>query len=205
MPGRARTDGRAGVRPLVLRPPGAVAVVAAGVLVLVTVAASGPGREEPWRWLLLAGPVLLLAAAFVLPALRVDGDGLVVSGVLRRHRVGWTVVREVQQDWFLAVDLVDGRRLVCLAVPVVGSMLAFRTWSDGDGSRHMVRDSTWIRPYPGAERSLAVELVAAHRPPQDRSRRDLGAVCTSWRAEGVAAVAVAALAVGAGAVWAVVT
>ena len=189
-------DGADGAGPLVLRPPGAPAAVVALVLVLAVAATS----YGPSGLLLLLGPALLVAAVLVLPSLRADEVGLTLAGPLRVHRVPWSAVLDVLQAWFLVVVLADGRRLVCPAVPVVGSVLAFRTWSDGEGSQLFLRDSTRIRPYPGAQRSLAVELVLARRPATTRGREPTaGAVTTSvrWGGAAVLVVAVVAGAVGA--------
>lgn len=195
---------------VVLRPPGAAGLVVAVLLVTLAVGVSGAGASA--GLLLPAGLALGLCGAFVLPSLRVDGSGLVVRGVVRRHVVPWGAVAVVRQGWFLTLDLLDGRRLVCLAVPVVGSMLDHRSWTVDEDNDMFLRDSTRARPFPGA-RSLALELVLAHRPPPapgGAGRGATGAVATgaavrtTWRPSGLAVVSVAGVAVVAGVVARVV-
>lgn len=165
-----------------LRPPTAPAVLL--LLGLATVLLTQrPGTGA----VLVAVPLLLLAAPLVLPCLEVSAHGLVVTGVLCRHVVPWPAVDGVRQAWFVTLDLSDGRRITVLAVPVVASMLAFRTWSVGDDD-FFLRDSTRRLGHPGAAASTAVELVLAHRPVDPRPREDTGdpdeedgVVSTRWR------------------------
>lgn len=182
--------------PLLLRPPGAVALVLLVVVLLGAVAVSPAGREQPWRLLLLGGPALALVAAWVLPSLRVDERGLVVTGVLRRHRVPWAAVRDLRQEWFLVVVPTDGARVVCLAVPVVGSMTAHRTWTVDEDNDMFLRDSVRSRPFPGAERSLALELVLARRPAPPPDGTEGVGTSTVWAGVVALVVGVSAVVLG---------
>ncbi len=71
--------------------------------------------------LLHAGPPVLLVAAgiwaaFWLPSLEADEDGVVVRNPLRTHRMPWSAVTGVVVDWQLAV-LAGSRKVTVWALP----------------------------------------------------------------------------------------
>ncbi len=105
--------------------PGAVRALAVGWWVLAALlAADLTLRGDPgWGWgvglALLGFSCALVHALFWQPEVRVDPDGLVLVNVLRRVRLPWSALEDLDTRWALSVGAA-GRRWTSWAAPASG-------------------------------------------------------------------------------------
>lgn len=100
----------------------AVLVLSAVVAVALLVDAAVRGGVltalllAPWVLLAVWGVYLVSFASFV----RTDADGLTVQNFLRRTRVPWSQVAEIEFHYQLRITTREGRRLSCWGGPAAG-------------------------------------------------------------------------------------
>lgn len=173
MPPARRSTPAGAAGPVTLRPLGAriVAVttwvVAAGSLAITT--GSAPGE------LLRSAPFLLLicwVAYLVLwrPLVRVDSDGVELVNVLRRVRVPYAALREVQTRWALTL-FTDNARYVSWAATASPRR---HTATNRSLGRHVIDptgggDSIRSSAAPESSSGAAALAIAAHWQPGSQS------------------------------------